>query len=205
MRAFLNLYRANLTEFLSNRRALFLTVAFPILFITIFGLVFTNQDKADAKIGLAAADPDDPVARALVDALRDLPKARIDKDGKPDAKNAEHNPFSEDAVITLPAGLADQAAQAKERALKAAVEEKQDMEDMNALLDDDDAAKPAASPLPTPAPTPTTGDVASAGKDLSGPQAKVYSMTGYPETDYGFGPASGQAVPLDDFDFGSYR
>ena len=26
-----------------------------------------------------------------------------------------------------------------------------------------------------------------------------------PETDYGFGPASGPAVPLDDFDFGSYR
>jgi DNA-directed RNA polymerase subunit beta' len=36
-------------------------------------------------------------------------------------------------------------------------------------------------------------------------KAKVYSMTGYPETDYGFGPAGGQAVPLDDFDFGSYR
>ncbi len=36
-------------------------------------------------------------------------------------------------------------------------------------------------------------------------KAKVYSMTGYAETDYGFGPASGSAVPLDDFDFGSYR
>jgi DNA-directed RNA polymerase subunit beta' len=34
---------------------------------------------------------------------------------------------------------------------------------------------------------------------------KVYSMTGYPEADYGFGPASGQAVPLDDLDFGSFR
>jgi DNA-directed RNA polymerase subunit beta' len=36
-------------------------------------------------------------------------------------------------------------------------------------------------------------------------KAKVYSMTGYTESDYGFGPASGQAIPLDDFDFGSYR
>jgi DNA-directed RNA polymerase subunit beta' len=36
-------------------------------------------------------------------------------------------------------------------------------------------------------------------------KAKVYSMTGYPETDYGFGPASGHAVPLDDFDLGSFR
>jgi DNA-directed RNA polymerase subunit beta' len=34
---------------------------------------------------------------------------------------------------------------------------------------------------------------------------KVYSMTGYGETDYGFGPASGHAVPLDDFDLGSFR
>jgi DNA-directed RNA polymerase subunit beta' len=36
-------------------------------------------------------------------------------------------------------------------------------------------------------------------------KAKVYSMTGYPEADYGFGPSSGQAVPLDDFDLGSFR
>src|SRR5688572_23683874 len=36
-------------------------------------------------------------------------------------------------------------------------------------------------------------------------KAKEYSMTGYPEADYGFGPSSGQAVPLDDFDLGSSR
>jgi DNA-directed RNA polymerase subunit beta' len=36
-------------------------------------------------------------------------------------------------------------------------------------------------------------------------KAKVYSMTGYTETDSGFGPASGAAVPLDDFDLGSFR
>ena len=92
MKAFRNLYRANLTEFLSNRRALFLTIAFPIIFITIFGLVFTNQDKADARIGIVADDPNDPVAKGIVDALRDLPRAKLDQDGKADAKNAEHTP-----------------------------------------------------------------------------------------------------------------
>jgi DNA-directed RNA polymerase subunit beta' len=35
-------------------------------------------------------------------------------------------------------------------------------------------------------------------------KTKVYSMAPYAEADYGFGPAGGQAVPLDDFDFGSY-
>ena len=188
MKAFLNLYRANLTEFLSNRRALFLTIAFPILFITIFGLVFTNQDKTDAKIGLAAAEPDDPVTRSLSDALYELPKARIDPHGQPDPKNAEHNPFSElkfirggraalleqlrqghlDAVITLPAGLADQAARTKERALKAATEEKEDMADMASLLDDDDTSKPATSPTassPPPVTTPAPASPRSATRD----------------------------------------
>ncbi len=35
-------------------------------------------------------------------------------------------------------------------------------------------------------------------------KARVYSMTGYPDTDYGFGTGSGQAVPLDDYDLGSF-
>jgi len=35
-------------------------------------------------------------------------------------------------------------------------------------------------------------------------KAQVYSMTGYGDTDYGFGPASGQAVPLDDYDLGGF-
>src|SRR3981081_4253968 len=36
-------------------------------------------------------------------------------------------------------------------------------------------------------------------------KAKVYSMTGYTETDYGFGPASGAAVPLADLYLGAVR
>jgi DNA-directed RNA polymerase subunit beta' len=36
-------------------------------------------------------------------------------------------------------------------------------------------------------------------------KAKVYSMTGYTETDYGFGPASGTPVTQDDIDHGSFR
>ncbi|NUS72004.1 MAG: DNA-directed RNA polymerase subunit beta' [Corynebacteriales bacterium] len=37
-------------------------------------------------------------------------------------------------------------------------------------------------------------------------KAKAYSMSSYENVDYGvFGPGSGQAVPLDDFDYGSFR
>ena len=198
MKAFRNLYRANLTEFLSNRRALFLTIAFPIIFITIFGLVFTNQDKADAKIGIVADDPNDPVTRALIDALRDLPKARIDKDGKPDAKNAEHNPFSElkfivadkspllmdlrqghlDALITIPAGLADKVGVAQERALKAAAEEQSEMKDLTDLASDDSddrTASPPPTPRSTPAPivSPTSSIPATSDEENTAPLAEI--------------------------------
>ncbi len=177
MKAFRTLYRANLTEFLSNRRALFLTIAFPILFITIFGLVFTNQDKADARIGVACTTPGDEVSKAILKALQDVTHRDMNGDGVIDAKDAEKNPFAElvfvpgeetalradlrrgriDAVITIPPDLAAKAADAKGRALKAAAEEQRGIEDLNDLMADDDKADQAA-PKPTPAtatPTPT--------------------------------------------------
>ncbi len=138
MKALGKLYLANLTEFLSNRRALFLTIAFPVLFIVIFGAVFTNQDKVDADVGLVVEDANDPLSQEIVRALQDAPHADTDGDGKVDKKDREKNPFSDltfrqgtrealvgelrkgrlDAVITIPAGLARQAAEMKERALR---------------------------------------------------------------------------------------
>ncbi|WP_370038446.1 hypothetical protein, partial [Nocardioides sp.] len=36
-------------------------------------------------------------------------------------------------------------------------------------------------------------------------RAAAYSVTGYDSYDYEFGGSGGQAVALDDFDFGSYQ
>lgn len=126
MRALLELYRANLTEFLSNRRALGLTVAFPVFFIVIFGLVFTNQDKQDAKIGVALED-DGSVGEGIAKAIEELPKAGASggNTGKAASDDSDGNPFSSlkisrgrradlleqqrvgqlDAVVIIPTGL----------------------------------------------------------------------------------------------------
>ena len=200
MKAFRTLYRANLTEFLSNRRALFLTIAFPVLFITIFGLVFTNQDKADAQIGVACATPDDEVAKAILQALQDVTHRDIDGNGVIDKKDDEKNPFSElrfvagdeaalradlrrgrlDAVITIPPDLSDKAGDAKERALKAAAEEQRGMEDMADLMNDDKAdnapSKPTpadATPAPAPAPAASPAPAAAPEPDLEKPAAQL--------------------------------
>ena len=123
MSALRQLYLANLTEFLSNRRALFLTIAFPVLFIVLFGLVFSNQDKVDGRIGLANED-DGEIGLQIVHALESVPKQDHDRNGKIDRADDEKNPLSEvvfvrgagpalradlkrgllDAVITIPAG-----------------------------------------------------------------------------------------------------
>ncbi len=142
MRALRKLYRANLTEFLSNKRALFLTIAFPVLFICIFGAVFTNQDKADATVGIAVEDADDAIGKQIAHALDQAIKGDVDHDGSITTTEREKNPFSEltfkqgersalidqlragqlDAVIFIPAGLSKAAADAKQREIAASAE-----------------------------------------------------------------------------------
>ena len=141
MRALRKLYLANLTEFLSNRRALFLTIAFPVIFICIFGAVFTNQDKAEATVGVASEDPQDPVTKGIVEALDVAVKGDTNHDGATDSSESEKNPFSKltfrpgeratlldqlkagqlDAVIFIPAGLSKTVAEAKRNQAEAAL------------------------------------------------------------------------------------
>ena len=134
MRALFELYRANLTEFLSNRRALGLTIAFPVFFIVIFGLVFTNQDKQDAKIGIALED-DGPVGEGIATAIEKLKQAGASggTTGTVASADTDANPFSSlstergtratllerqrlgqlDAVVVIPAGLTAGAGSGK--------------------------------------------------------------------------------------------
>ncbi len=203
MKSFRKLYRANLTEFLSNRRALFLTVAFPILFIVIFGLVFTNQDKADARIGVALADPGDEVSKEILRALQLVPKGDAPSGEHVNKADAEKNPFSElvfvsgdehalrddlrrgriDAVITIPPGLTGKAADAKERALKIAAAELQGMKDLAELAEDDDddsdkekdKVKPTAPAL-SPSPSPAAAPVATPAPEPVDPARLVLTI-----------------------------
>ncbi len=167
MRALSKLYRANLTEFLSNRRALFLTIAFPVLFICIFGAVFTNQDKADANVGVSVEDPNDEIAKEITGALDAAVKGDLNHDGVTDSAEEEKNPFSKltfprgergalldqlragqlDAVVFIPAGLSKAAADAKGRAVAAAAE----------LLQSQQPSSPAAAD-DFPPPGVDTGD-----------------------------------------------
>ena len=117
--AFRQLYRANWSEFLGDRRALFLTVAFPVILIVLFGLVFGSPDRQTAAIGLVLEDSSDPLAESLAQAFEALPKqgdrnhplsGLTFKRGAADALRDELKRGRLDALLVLPAKLGENVA-----------------------------------------------------------------------------------------------
>ncbi len=72
----LKLLQANLLELTRNRAAIFWTIMFPIMFILIFGLIYTNNDTSKLKVGLVVNDPS-PVTQQISDSVAKIPVFEI--------------------------------------------------------------------------------------------------------------------------------
>ncbi len=112
MRAFLQLYRANWSEFIGDRRALFLTIAFPIILILLFGVLFSNPDKVNANVALVVDGDASSISEQLAVAFEALPKGTGQSDALPGLKfrrGAKVEMLDQlrrgqiDAIITIPA------------------------------------------------------------------------------------------------------
>ena len=86
MKMFKELFLANWREFVRDRTALFFTIAFPIIFIVLFGLIFRTPGKFDETVGIALEDQG-PVGQQIAAMLEALPA------GQP-GQDAADNPFS---------------------------------------------------------------------------------------------------------------
>src|SRR5487761_2281677 len=64
MSTVLNLYIANMKEFIRDRAAIFWTFAFPIVFIVLFGAIFSGSGSPSYTVGLVNEDGG-PVAASL--------------------------------------------------------------------------------------------------------------------------------------------
>ncbi|MCI0394071.1 MAG: ABC transporter permease [Chloroflexi bacterium] len=71
MSALTHLYIASVKEFMRDRMALFWTLAFPILFIFIFGIVFSGGDDPSYPVGLAIED-EGPAGQALAEVFQSI-------------------------------------------------------------------------------------------------------------------------------------
>ena len=106
MRALWNLTVANIRSFVRDRAALFWTLAFPLIFIVLFGLIF--QGAGESRLDLAWADADgSPQSAELRAALDAASGVNVEDFAEQDALDRMRR-GEVDAVIVVPGGYGAQ-------------------------------------------------------------------------------------------------
>jgi ABC-2 type transport system permease protein len=103
MRALRSLSVANLRSFLRDRAALFWTLAFPILFVILFGTIFSGGGNPDYKVGWV--DEDGTPAAAQVRTAFDKTGLVTLQDGTLAAEQDAMRHGSIDGIVVVPAGV----------------------------------------------------------------------------------------------------
>jgi ABC-2 type transport system permease protein len=107
MRALWTLTLANIRSYLRDRAALFWTLAFPLIFIVMFGLIFQG---GASRLNLAWVDEDGSTQSGeLRTALADASGVELEDFGREDAL-AKMRTGEVDAVVIVPAGYGGQLA-----------------------------------------------------------------------------------------------
>jgi ABC-2 type transport system permease protein len=105
MKAFTQLFLANLREFARDRMALFWTITFPVLFILIFGLIFARDNGFSADLGLVVEDQG-AAAQNLAQAFKSVGVLDI-SEGSRQGELAALREGERDGVLIIPAGASD--------------------------------------------------------------------------------------------------
>ncbi|MGH2484910.1 MAG: ABC transporter permease [Ktedonobacterales bacterium] len=103
MSTVLKLYVASVKEFVRDRGALFWTLAFPLLFIVLFGVIFAGGGSANYTVGIVNQD-NGPVSQQIIQAYNGIKSFTI-KTGTFDEEMSQLKKGNLDMLIVLPAGL----------------------------------------------------------------------------------------------------
>src|SRR5258708_34356730 len=103
MKALWQLYLANVKEFVRDRMAMFWTLAFPIFFIVIFGIIFSGASGTSFDVGLTVEDTG-PAATALEQAFKSVQAFKL-MEGNRDDLLAQLKNGKLRALIVIPAGV----------------------------------------------------------------------------------------------------
>src|SRR5215467_1133316 len=103
MSTIFSLYRAAMKEFFRDRMATFWTLAFPILFIILFGAIFSGGGSPTYSVGLVNQD-NGPVSIALAGTFKSI-KALSVKSGDLSTQMDNLKKGQLDMVVVLPAGM----------------------------------------------------------------------------------------------------
>jgi ABC-2 type transport system permease protein len=105
-----SLYVASIKEFMRDRAAIIWTLAFPLIFIVLFGVIFGgNGGSPNYTVGLVNED-NGAVSQQLVSAFKKVPSFKI-QTGSRDDQLDKLKQGQVDMVIVIPAGLSEKVAQ----------------------------------------------------------------------------------------------
>jgi ABC-2 type transport system permease protein len=102
MRGFVSLSRANLKSFVRDRAALFWTLAFPILFVILFGTIFSGGGNPNYDLGWV--DQDGSPATAQIRSAFERSGVVTLHDGTLEAEQAAMKQGDISAIVVVPAG-----------------------------------------------------------------------------------------------------
>ncbi|MBI1801229.1 MAG: ABC transporter permease [Chloroflexi bacterium] len=109
MTAFIQLYLASMKEFVRDRMTIFWTLLFPVMFIVLFGLIFSSSSNASFDVGLVLEDQGQ-VGAQLAIVFRNISVLKVHEGDRED-ELAALGKGERRAVIVLPAGLSAAVAQ----------------------------------------------------------------------------------------------
>ena len=112
MQPLLALARADIVRYLSNRRALLVTLAAPILIAAFFGAVLGDPQRKPSRVPIALTDLDaSAVSASIVEAIRADPAVAVEVAAEPAAIELVRNGKVRAAAV-IPAGFGSAAARA---------------------------------------------------------------------------------------------
>ena len=100
----LSLYVASVKEFVRDRAAMFWTLAFPIIFIVLFGLIFSGGGSQSYTLGLVNQDTG-PIGTSLAQVFAHKPFTVMT--GSYDAEMSGLKQGQRDLVVVIPSGLSE--------------------------------------------------------------------------------------------------
>ncbi|MHB1127050.1 MAG: ABC transporter permease [Bacillota bacterium] len=113
MKTLIKMTQATLKEMLRDRMAMFWFIAFPVLFILLFGMIFSNEGNDQTfRVGLVAEDQG-PLGTAAANALEAVPAFKLERGNLEDELDALKK-GDRSLVIVLPPEGADTAQQGME-------------------------------------------------------------------------------------------
>lgn len=104
-----NLYIASIKEFVRDRATIFWTLAFPLIFILLFGVIFNGGGSPNYTVGMVNED-NGPVGQALASAFKLFPSLKIENGDRANELD-KLKKGQVDMVIVIPADVSQSVAQ----------------------------------------------------------------------------------------------